>query len=126
MPPADPVHRLRKICLAFAEAHEVEAWGEPTFRVKNKMFAMFASTGTHHTTRPAVWIKSRPANQALVLASRPDRYFSPPYVGKIGWIGAWLDRRPPWGELAVLIEDGYRTTAPRRLLAQNKVPSGKS
>jgi hypothetical protein len=35
--------RLRKVCLALPEAHEVEAWGEPTFRVRNKLFAMYAS-----------------------------------------------------------------------------------
>jgi hypothetical protein len=26
----------------------VEAWGEPTFRVKNKLFAMFAAPNNHH------------------------------------------------------------------------------
>ena len=31
MPPR-PLTRLRKLCLALPEAHEVEAWGEPTFR----------------------------------------------------------------------------------------------
>lgn len=45
MPPS-PLSRLRKLCLALPEAHEVEAWGEPTFRVKNKMFAMYASATT--------------------------------------------------------------------------------
>jgi hypothetical protein len=24
--------RLRRLCLALPEAHQVEAWGEPTFR----------------------------------------------------------------------------------------------
>ena len=38
-----PLTRVRKLCLALPEAHEVEAWGEPTFRVKNKLFAMYAS-----------------------------------------------------------------------------------
>lgn len=35
--PARPLTRLRKICLALLEVHEVIAWGEPTFRVKNKL-----------------------------------------------------------------------------------------
>jgi hypothetical protein len=34
-----PLPRLRRLCLALPEAHEVTAWGEPTFRVRNKMFA---------------------------------------------------------------------------------------
>lgn len=44
----NPLSRLRKLCLALPEAHEVRAWGEPTFRVRNKLFAMYASAGTHH------------------------------------------------------------------------------
>ena len=38
-----PLARLRTICLALPEAHEVESHGEPTFRVRNKMFATFAN-----------------------------------------------------------------------------------
>ena len=50
-----PIARLRKICLALPEAHEVVAWGEPTFRVHNKLFVMFASPSNHHGGgRPAV------------------------------------------------------------------------
>jgi hypothetical protein len=37
-----PIDKLREICLALPHAHEVEAWGEPTFRVKNKIFVMYA------------------------------------------------------------------------------------
>ena len=45
---ARPVLRLRNVCLALCEAHEVEARTEPTFRVRNKMFAMYASAETRH------------------------------------------------------------------------------
>ena len=47
MPPR-PLTRLRKLALALPEAHEVEAWGAPTFRVKNKLFAMYAAPNNHH------------------------------------------------------------------------------
>src|SRR5262245_53338217 len=87
------VEQLRSICLALPETTEVEAWGEPTFRVKGKIFAMHASSGTHHSPeRPAVWILSVSAEQDFVVRARPDRYFKPPYVGPSGWIGAWLDQ----------------------------------
>ena len=57
--PRSRLRRLRQICLALPEAHEVEAWGEPTFRVRNKLFAMHSSAGTHHSRgRPGVWIAS--------------------------------------------------------------------
>ena len=110
--------RLRKLCLALPEAHEVEAWGEPTFRVRNKMFATFADANNHHGSgRPAVWCKSTLANQELMIQSAPDRFFSPPYVGVRGWTGVWLDGKADWKELDFLLRDAYRLTAPKRLAA---------
>ena len=118
MPPS-PLVRLRKLCLALPEAHEVVAWGEPTFRVRNKMFATYASAGNHHGAgRPAVWLKAAPGNQALMVEADPKRFFRPPYVGPNGWIGVWLDGRVRWGQLAELLLDGYRLVAPKRLLTR--------
>ena len=39
----DPLERARETCLALPEASEKEAWGAPTFRVRNKMFANLRS-----------------------------------------------------------------------------------
>ena len=118
MPPS-PLSRLRKLCLALPEAQEVEAWGEPTFRVRNKLFAMHADANTNHGAgRPAVWIKAAPGNQDLMVRTAPDRYFVPPYVGPSGWIGVWLDGACDWGELAELLRDAYRMTAPKKLVAK--------
>jgi hypothetical protein len=115
----DPIVRLRKICLALPEVTEVEAWGEPTFRVRGKIFAMQASAGTHHGAgRPAVWILSVHTDQDMAIRTRPDRYFKPPYVGPSGWIGAYLDKRPPWGEIEALLREGWRRRAPKKLAAQ--------
>ena len=117
--PTPPLTRLRKLCLALPEAHEVDAWGEPTFRVRNKLFAMHADANNHHGGgRPAVWIKAAPGNQDLMIRTAPDRFFVPPYVGPSGWIGVWLDRRVDWAELAELLRDGYKLTAPKRLLVK--------
>ncbi|HEY0777411.1 MAG TPA: MmcQ/YjbR family DNA-binding protein [Gemmatirosa sp.] len=117
--PRDPLSHLRALCLALPEAHEALAWGAPTFRVRHKLFAMYASPGTHHGNgRPAVWIKARPANQAFMVQAAPRRVFIPPYVGVSGWVGVWLDRRPPWGGVAGLLRDAYCQAAPQRLAAQ--------
>ncbi|MBA3658393.1 MAG: MmcQ/YjbR family DNA-binding protein [Gemmatimonadales bacterium] len=115
MPP-DPLARLRKLCLALPEAHEVEAWGEPTFRVRNKLFAMYAAAENHHGAgRAAVWCKAAPGNQALMVGVDPQRFFVPPYVGPSGWVGVRLTGRVDWRELADLLEDSYRLVAPKRL-----------
>ena len=110
--------RLRRVCLALPEAHEVLAWGEPTFRVRNKMFAMYARAGNHHGDgRAAVWCKASGENQALMVKAAPNRFFVPAYVGPSGWIGVWLDQKPDWRQLADLLADAYRLAAPRRLIA---------
>jgi hypothetical protein len=117
MPPR-PLTRLRKLCLALPEAHEVEAWGEPTFRVRNKMFATYAGADSHHGAgRPAVWCKAARGNQDLMVRAAPGRFFVPPYVGPSGWIGVWLDGDADWAELAELLRDAWRLTAPKRLVA---------
>jgi hypothetical protein len=118
MPPS-AIARLRKLCLALPEAHEVEAWGEPTFRVKNKIFAMYASANNHHGGgRHAVWCKAAPVNQRLMVDAEPDRFFVPPYVGPSGWIGVWLEGKVDWEELSDLLKDSYRMIAPKKLLAR--------
>ena len=117
MPPR-ALTRLRKLCLDLPEAHEVEAWGEPTFRVRNKLFAMYASSGNHHGAgRPAVWCKASPTNQTLMVEAEPGRFFVPPYVGPSGWVGVWLDGPVEWNDLAELLRDAYLLTAPKRLAA---------
>ncbi|HUQ81782.1 MAG TPA: MmcQ/YjbR family DNA-binding protein [Gemmatimonadaceae bacterium] len=117
MPPS-VLARLRKVCLALPEAHEVEAWGEPTFRVKNKLFAMYATADNHHGGGIAsVWCKAGPGNQAVMVRAHPGRFFVPPYVGPSGWIGIRLDGKPDWDEVRELIRDAYRLVAPKKLLA---------
>ncbi len=116
--PPIPLARLRSLCLAFPEAHEVEAWGAPTFRVKNKLFAMHASPENHHGAgREAVWVKATHMTQDLLVRAQPTRYFVPPYVGKSGWVGVKLDGRTGWKTLADLLRDAYVLTAPKKLVA---------
>jgi hypothetical protein len=116
--PVRPITRLRKLCLALPEAHEVEAWGEPTFRVRNKMFAMYADAANHHGNgRPAVWLKAALGDQAAMVGAAPKCFFVPPYVGPSGWVGIWLDDAVDWSDVTDLLRDAYRLVAPKRLWA---------
>ena len=116
MPPS-PLERLRRICLALPQAVEVPAWETSTFRC-GKIFAMYAqpSDQKHSGGRPGVWLKAAPGNQELMLKADPDRFYFPPYVGPGGWIGVRLDRDPPWGEIALLVEESWRLIAPKKLV----------
>lgn len=108
------LNQLRDVCLALPEAVEGQGVGSPSFRVRDKIFAM------HHPmqNRPSLWCKARPGLQDSLVASEPERYFVPPYVGQHGWIGLWLDIDLDWNFITDLVEDSYCRTAPKRLVAQ--------
>jgi predicted DNA-binding protein (MmcQ/YjbR family) len=109
--PREALDRLRKICLAFPEATEAGGVGDPTFRVRDKIFAMQHGV----EGRATLWCKAPPGAQAALVGSNPSRFFVPPYVGCHGWVGMWLDIEIDWDEVADLVEESYRMTAPKRL-----------
>lgn len=109
----DRLARLRRICLALPDATEKIAWGDPTWRIRDKIFAM--AKGNYPGGRPSVWMKGREGAQETVTITDPDSFFVPPYVGHKGWIGAWMDRpRINWPMLEDLIAESYRLVGPKR------------
>ncbi|MBI1815377.1 MAG: MmcQ/YjbR family DNA-binding protein [Deltaproteobacteria bacterium] len=110
----DPLPRLRRICLALPESTEKEAWGDPTFRVRDKIFAMMK----YGDGRISMWCKAPPGVQSILVGADPKRFFVPPYVGHKGWIGVRLDITIDWDEVATHAQESYRMTAPRRRRAR--------
>jgi predicted DNA-binding protein (MmcQ/YjbR family) len=115
---AEPVARLRAICLALPEANERTSHGEPTwFAGKGKVFAMLDDH--HHGARHlSVWLPAGLGAQESLIESDSKRYFRPPYVGSSGWVGVVIDTRPDWSVVAWLVEQAYRLVAQPRLVAQ--------
>jgi predicted DNA-binding protein (MmcQ/YjbR family) len=117
MPKADPVlKRLREICLALPEATETMTWGQPHFRVRNKIFAGYDD----ESGKGSIDFKLTMDHAADVL-ERPG--FSPaPYVGHKGWVS--VEARPDldWDELRQMIRESFRLIAPKRLAAQMDDP----
>lgn len=108
--------RVRRICLALPEATEKQAWGEPTFRVNDKIFAQYEDNH-HGSGRIELWCKGPDGLQEFLTKADPQRYFVPKYVGHKGWIGIRMEGAVPWDHVADLVGDSYRMTAPKRLLA---------
>jgi len=106
-----PTDRLRQICLALPQAAEKEAWGDPTFRVRDRIFAM----EKRGDGRVSVWCKS--VSQEILVGADPDLFFVPPYVGHKGWVGMRLDNSPDWAEVARIVTRSYCLIAPRKLAA---------
>ena len=115
---ANSLNRLRAICLALPEAVESGGVGDPTFKVRDKIFAMRHRVGE----RMSIWCKAPPGVQDILVGSNPERFFVPPYVGHHGWVAVWLDRELDWEEIADLVIESYRMTAPKRLSAMLSLP----
>jgi hypothetical protein len=117
--------RLRELCLALPETSERVFGGHtnPTFRVGKKIFV----TVEPHDGRPntAFWCKAPAGAQEVLVRGDPVRYFVPPYVGRNGWVGVRLTGDVDWPFVASLVEDSYRMTAPKRMLAALEARSTK-
>jgi hypothetical protein len=109
------VARIRDIALGLPEATEKPFGGHtsPAFRVRDKMFAVVSEDRTTLT------VKAPPGVQGILVASDPERFLVPKYVGSKGWVGVRLDlaAAPDWDEMAELIYESYCLTAPKRLAA---------
>ena len=106
-----PIDRLRAICLELPEAVEKQAWGDPTFRVRDRIFAM----EKRGDGRISVWLKAPEGSQTVLVGADPETFFVPPYVGHKGWVGMRLDRRPNWDEVAIVVTRSYALIAPKKL-----------
>jgi hypothetical protein len=87
---ADPLPRLRRLCLALPETTERLSHGEPTWFVRDKKtFVMYADH--HHDDRLGFWCAAALGVQAELVAADLVRFYRPPYVGHRGWLGVYLD-----------------------------------
>jgi predicted DNA-binding protein (MmcQ/YjbR family) len=124
------VNRLRTICLALPDTTEKIAWGEPTWRVRGRLFAQL-DNHHHGADHLAVWLPAPLGEQEAMIFTDPVRFFRPPYVGSRGWVGVRIDRRPNWTVVAKLVKQAYRLVAPRRasspgIAASRPCPTSRS
>ena len=114
--------KVRAICLALPGVTEKLSHGAPAFSA-GKQFVQVWAGGHHDHTFPHLWCAAPPGAQEHLVTGEPGRFFRPPYVGHRGWVGVRLDRRPRWRQIEDVIEDAYRSVAPKRLLAELDAPS---
>lgn len=100
---------LRAFVLSLPEVSELETWGHPTFRVRGKIFATLSVDGA------VSGVKCTLAEQQALVQERPDVFAVPAYVGRHGWVSVRTARLDP-GEMCELLLEGWRMTAPKRLV----------
>lgn len=121
MEPTDDVQRalamVRAAVVDWPETSERLSHGGPAWFVRErKCFAMFLDDH-HGDGRLALWCAAPEGVQAEVVATEPDTFFVPPYVGHRGWLGVHL-RQVDAPELRAILADAFRVVAPKTLVAQ--------
>jgi hypothetical protein len=77
----------------------------------------------HGDGRLALNCRTKPGTAERLVASGPERFHVPAYLGHRGWVGLWLDLASvDWAEVHRLLTDAYIMSAPRRLLSELDSP----
>jgi predicted DNA-binding protein (MmcQ/YjbR family) len=115
VPKKTPLDHMRDICLALPDTTETPTWGQPHFRVKNKIFA---GCGEH---QGALTIGCKlEMEHADILIQNDPRVMRAPYVGHKGWISidAAKLKSADWDWIRSLVHESYRLIAPKKTLAK--------
>lgn len=95
---------LRQLALALPGAVETITWGEPHFRIHDKIFTGLGTRDGRAVTSVKL---EKPHAEARLL---DPRFRSAPYVGRHGWVEFALEDVTV-GELEGLLEESYRLVA---------------
>jgi len=103
--------QLRHLCLSLPGAEERETWGEATFRVRERIFAMGSPEGEF------VSIKASLDDQSGLIAMDPETFTASAYTGRYGWVRVRL-RTVGRQLMERLVTAAWKRSAPRREVAQ--------
>jgi predicted DNA-binding protein (MmcQ/YjbR family) len=108
------LQRVRTLCLALPETHEVSAWGHPVFKAGARTTAKAFVAIEPIKGRPSVAFRLAPVDIDLLL-QRPS-FFATPY-GRGLWVSVWVDSPLDSTLLVRLVDSSYRQVALKRMLA---------
>ncbi|NLU73933.1 MmcQ/YjbR family DNA-binding protein [Streptomyces sp. HNM0575] len=112
----DVVPRLRELCLSLPEVVEgTNHHGEPSWRIRRRTLVQISER--HPSGRRSFWVPAPAGAKEAMIATEPERFFSPPYGGR-NWVGVYVDVPVDWTEVRELVVDAYRLIAPRTLVAE--------
>jgi hypothetical protein len=113
------LERFRQLCLSLPESEERETWGEPTFRVRDRIFAMGSLDGEY------VSLKASLDDQSGLVAMDPKTFAPSAYTGRYGWVRVRL-AGVGVGLAERLVTNAWKRTAPRRLVAEYERRVGRA
>jgi len=106
---------VRALCAGLPEVEEkIDSFGHTSFRVNDKPFVMMGEN--EGGGGASIAFKTAPSTQEALLEQEADKYFKTPYIGHHGWVSLRLGMPVERQEIEGLLLEGYRRTAPKRLL----------
>jgi len=107
--------KVAAICLALPETVRTDQASHASFTVRKKVFAYFLND--HHGDGiVSVCTRAFPGEAGKLIEAHPRKFYSPAYIGRLGWIGLRLDRgKVDWDEVRALVTVSYLQAAPKRL-----------
>ncbi|PYQ53197.1 MAG: phosphoribosylglycinamide formyltransferase [Acidobacteria bacterium] len=104
--------KMREICLSLPGTKETLTWGEPHFRVGDKIFAGCGD----EKGRAVIGFKLEMDHADAII--QDPRFSRAPYVGHKGWVSMDASSVEDWDEVRPLVLESYRLIAPKRTLAR--------
>jgi hypothetical protein len=105
------VDRVREVCLALPGTSERTAWGDPSFRVNGRMYAIMKfGRGT------ALWCAAPEGAQTSLVEGQPSRFYRPSnHPLHEGWLGLRLEPSGgiDWDEVQFLLAQAHEVVSGR-------------
>lgn len=104
--------RMREICLSLPDTKETLTWGQPHFRVGEKIFAGCGE----EKGKSSIGFKLELDHADAILGD--PRFTRAPYVGHKGWVSMDAQKVKDWEEVRLLVHESYRLIAPKKSYAK--------
>ena len=104
--------KMREICLSLPDTKETMTWGQPHFRVGEKIFSGYGE----EKGKQVIGFKLDMEHADEVI--KDPRFWRAPYVGHKGWVSMDASQVKDWSEVRPMILESYRLIAPKRTLAK--------
>jgi len=94
--------KLRPICLGLASTDETVTFGNPTFRVRQRMFTVL------EIYQGQLCLVVKVGKESLGVFLADPRFFRAPYLGQHGWVSLRLSQQKiDWIEVTELVRGSY-------------------